>query len=153
MKQIKEFIEKAKSDSELMAKFDAPSAKNAEINEVVTLAAEYGFTFTADDWKAYLDWSKSINGGKQSKEIPPEELENVSGGYENGSPHYPFVGKCWFHAASEAENRNGRMRKRCNQFACNALLTVNGNFEWHCCGCWGTDKCVGNWHYAEGCLS
>ena len=52
MEQIKLFIEKAKTENELMAKLDALGAKGAGADEVVVLAAEYGFTVTKEDMEA-----------------------------------------------------------------------------------------------------
>jgi len=53
MEQVKAFIEKAKTDSELMAKLDALGRKGAEaVDEVIALAAEYGFTVTKEDAEA-----------------------------------------------------------------------------------------------------
>ena len=51
MEQIKLFIKKANADSDLMAKLDALGAKNAGADKIIALAAEYGFTFTAQEYE------------------------------------------------------------------------------------------------------
>jgi len=86
----------------------------------------------------------------ESNELSAESLAEVSGGLK-GLPSDPWTSVCWFHAGSEAEFRSGAMRKKCNQYKCKALIVDDA--QWHQCGCWGTDKCVGNWHYADGCPS
>ena len=79
MEQIKAFIEKANTDSELMAKFEALGAKNAGADEIIVLAAEYGFTFTAQEYKQV----KAAASAPQMGELNEEELGAVSGGTEN----------------------------------------------------------------------
>ena len=49
MNQMTAFIEKAKSNGELMAKLDALGKNNAGTDEVISLAAEHGFTVTKED--------------------------------------------------------------------------------------------------------
>ena len=77
MEQLKLFIEKAKTDSELMAKINAFGANNANADEIITLAAEHGFTVTKTDLEA-------VACGGSGGELSEEHLENVSGGF--GSP-------------------------------------------------------------------
>ena len=82
-----------------------------------------------------------------------DALEAVSGGTMMGDVEASGIkfetGGCWFYAKNKAENHNGVMRKRCNQYKCKALIVDDA--KWHQCRCWGTNKCVDNWHYAEGC--
>jgi predicted ribosomally synthesized peptide with nif11-like leader len=81
MEQIKLFIEKAKSDSALMAKLDALGAKNAGVGEFVALAAEHGFAISAGEYEEAVKC-----GGNCSRcgELNEQELDTVSGG---GSQH------------------------------------------------------------------
>ena len=81
MEQIKLFIEKAKTDSELMAKLDALGAKNAGVGEFVALAAEHGFAISAGEYEEAVKC-----GGNCSRcwELNEQELDTVSGG---GSQH------------------------------------------------------------------
>ena len=76
MEQIKLFIEKAKSDSELMAKLDALGKSGAGAKEVVALASEYGFTVTNEDVEAARRQNYPHRG-----ELSEEDLNNVSGGW------------------------------------------------------------------------
>ena len=76
MEQIKAFIEKAKTDSELMAKLDALGRKGAEgVDEVVSLAAKYGFSVTKEDMEAARRGNCPHHG-----ELSEEDLDVVSGG-------------------------------------------------------------------------
>ena len=75
MEQIKAFIEKANTDSELMAKLDALGAKNADAENVIALAAEYGFTFTEQEYEQAKTQARAKTG-----ELSEEDLDAVSGG-------------------------------------------------------------------------
>jgi predicted ribosomally synthesized peptide with nif11-like leader len=59
MEQIKLFIEKAKTDIELMSKFNTLGESGAGIDEFIALASEHGFTFTEEDYnKSLLEFEK-----------------------------------------------------------------------------------------------
>ena len=75
MEQLKAFIEKARSDKELMAKLDALGENNAETDKIITLAKESGFTITADE----IVKLKNENTA-ESAELREDELEAVAGG-------------------------------------------------------------------------
>ncbi|MCL2079393.1 MAG: Nif11-like leader peptide family natural product precursor [Oscillospiraceae bacterium] len=49
MNKMQAFIEKAKTDKDLLAKLDALGASGAGPDKVVALAAEYGFTVTEEE--------------------------------------------------------------------------------------------------------
>ena len=84
MEQLKAMLEKAKTDKELTARLYELSQKDAASDEIIALAAEYGFVVTAED----LENHKSC-GGKCS-ELSAEELAAVSGGvFEPGSDILP----------------------------------------------------------------
>ena len=76
MEQVKQFIEKAKSNSRLMAKLDALGAENADAEEVIALAAEYEFTFNKEEYEQ----EKSAESALQMGELSEEDLDAVSGG-------------------------------------------------------------------------
>ena len=71
MEQLKAFIEKAKSDAELGEKLSALDVISAAADEYIALAAEAGFTITADDIK-------------EKRKLTEEELEDVAGGFGKG---------------------------------------------------------------------
>ena len=75
MSQMTAFIEQAKSDGELMAKLDALGVRNAGPDEVIALAAEYGFTVTKEDVEAARRRNCPHHG-----ELNEEDLDAVSGG-------------------------------------------------------------------------
>jgi len=77
MEQLKLFLEKAKTDSELAAKLDALGVKKAGDDEIIALAAEYGFTFTKEDIEQMKSEEPKHCG---SCELREEELDNVAGG-------------------------------------------------------------------------
>ena len=81
VEQVKAFFAKVKEDSALAQELkDAEAAYNgntsnkvAEFAEIVIpVAAQAGFTFTVDDFKAFVDNSEG--------EISEEELDAVAGG-------------------------------------------------------------------------
>ena len=74
MSQIKEFIDKAMSDENLMAKLDELGINNTTNDEVIALAAEYGFTISKDDIESMK------NDKTESGELNEEDLEKVAGG-------------------------------------------------------------------------
>ena len=74
MEQLHAMLEKAKTDKELTARLYELSQKDDASDEIIALAAEYGFAVTAED----LENHKSC-GGKCS-ELSAEELATVSGG-------------------------------------------------------------------------
>ena len=74
MEQMQAFIEKAKSDSSLMAKLDELGAAGAE--GIVALAAEYGFTVTVEDCREAAEKSCPHRRG----ELAEEDLDDVDGG-------------------------------------------------------------------------
>ena len=73
MEQLKAFIDKAESDKELMDKLGALGEKGAGADDVVALAAEYGFTVTAEE----IEDAKSLT---KKNELGEEKLEAVAGG-------------------------------------------------------------------------
>ena len=85
MSQIKEFIEKAISDTELMAKLDELSSKGAGSEELSTLASEYGFAISKEEIDDYI--SQVI----KSCELGEEDLENVAGGGPTQNRYDPKV--------------------------------------------------------------
>jgi len=77
MEQIKLFIEKAKSDSKLMTKLDALGKSGAGAEEVIALAAEYGFTVTVQE---YEQAAKCGGNCVHCGELSEADLDAVSGG-------------------------------------------------------------------------
>jgi len=77
MSQMKAFIEKANSDESLTAKLNELGEKDIKDEEIIALAAEYGFTITKDEIENMR--FHSCNSCK-SCEIQEEELESVAGG-------------------------------------------------------------------------
>ena len=75
MEQIKAFIEKANTNSELMTKLDALGAKNVGAEDFIALAAEYGFTFTEQEYEQAKTHTRAKTG-----ELSEEDLDAVSGG-------------------------------------------------------------------------
>ena len=76
MSQMTAFIEQAKSDGELMSKLDALGAKGAGAEEVIALAAEYGFAVTKEDMEAARRQNCPHHG-----ELSEAELDTISGGW------------------------------------------------------------------------
>ena len=77
MEQLKAFIKKAKTDSELAAKLDELGSQKAVDDEIITLAAEYGFTFTKEDIEQMQSEEPKHCG---SCKLSEEELDKVAGG-------------------------------------------------------------------------
>jgi len=76
MEQMQAFIEKARNDSSLMAKLDELGTAGANAEEIVTLAAEYGFSITVDDYQKAHEAAGAMKNG----ELAEEELDSVAGG-------------------------------------------------------------------------
>ena len=77
MEQLKAFLEKAKTDSELAAKLDELGSQKAVDDEYIALAAEHGFTFTKEDIEQMKSEEPKHCG---SCELQEEDLDNVAGG-------------------------------------------------------------------------
>ena len=75
MEQIKAFMSKAKTDSELYERLKALVTQEGSTSGIVELAAEHGFIFTEEDMTA------AKRGGGESRELSEEELDKVSGGW------------------------------------------------------------------------
>ena len=127
MDQLNEFIKKAESDEELTKKLETLGHNNAQLDEYIKLAAEYGFTITEDDIKE-LNKSKDHS----TVELNEEDLDNVTGGAGPGE-------KCFFKPEHPVQ------------------LKMVGNTGWVKCGsrcvtfpflcrCHGGKFCVDFWH-------
>ena len=82
MNQMQAFIEKAKNDTDLMAKLNELGASGASMDKVVALAAEYGFTVSEEDCRKAAE-SPCPSCPQKSGELSEEELEAAAGGNES----------------------------------------------------------------------
>jgi len=128
MEQLRAFIEKIESDNELKAKVEVFVEKANQPDEIITIAAEYGFIITADD----------LDNFSKHKELNKEELEEVVG----GSPHFTIgdknisrADKCWFVPTGKIKTGLAQ----CGSFC--GLYTK--------CGCYAYSVCVDKWHKIE----
>ena len=87
MNQMQSFIEKAKNDKDLMAKLDTLGASGAEADKIVALAAEHGFSITAEDYQQAVEMA----GTQKAGELAEEDLEAVAGGTPTEDRHDPAV--------------------------------------------------------------
>jgi len=76
MNQMQALLEKARNDKELMAKLDALGASGAGPDKIIALAAEYGFSITAEDYTNACESAMALKSG----EISEVELDSVAGG-------------------------------------------------------------------------
>ena len=76
MTPMQAFIEKAKTDNELMAKLNTLAADGTEADNIVALAAEHGFAITAEDYRQ----AKEQAGVQKKGELAEEDLETAAGG-------------------------------------------------------------------------
>jgi len=135
MEQLKEFVEKAKSDKVLGDKVKKLDEKNAADEEYITLAADAGFTITADE----------LNETKKKRELRDEELESVAGGVgDNDQCFFTPTGKT--KDAPVPEKGYNAAWAECNS-------TCIG-FLWDC-SCFhtryqGEPICVNKWHRLSG---
>ena len=126
MEQLKAFMEKAQSDSELVAKLEALGIKGAGVDDYIALAAEYGFSITAEELE---EASKHV-------ELSEEELDNVAGGTGRST-------NCWFTPTGRTGGENGEKWLECGSFC--GITVGLGNY----CRCWHRDECINKWHKAE----
>ena len=148
MTQMQAFIEKAKNDKALMAKLDALGVAGAEPDKIIALAAEYGFTITAEDYRQ----AAKAAGEQKTGELNEEDLEAAAGGEQGHFPSNPIISsECWFKHNGGSEMRNGAYRKKCQAFACTALVFGGEFTAWYRCPCWGSGKCIDGWHYESSC--
>ena len=124
MNQLQAFIEKARSDSALMAKIDTLGVSDAEPDKVAALAAEYGFSVTEEDCRKAAETACPHRAG----ELAEEELDAVAGGatenrYDPGvcsqykEAHYNcvgFLGLFWCDHYSEITVSSSLRRIKCN---------------------------------------
>ena len=128
--QINLFMEKVQADEGLAAKLKEMQAKNATVDEFITLAAEHGFTVTKEDVEQ--------PPRKGSGELSEEQLDEVAGGQAR---------QCFFIAASPV------CTKEIRDFFSGNILTftkctnaVRCNWFLEYCRCWGTSDCRDGYH-------
>ena len=78
MEQLKAFLEKAGADSELTVKLEALNESANVSEQLIAIAAEFGFTITA----AEIEEAKSLT---KKNELDEEQLETVAGGTEDST--------------------------------------------------------------------
>ncbi len=85
IENVKQFLENAQSDNGLRMKLTAVDATvpSAALDAVMKLAAESGFTFTAEELSAAVHDEKTRL--QQSGELSEKQLEAISGGYGGDS--------------------------------------------------------------------
>ena len=76
MKQMKEFIEKAKNDDAMRAKLNELVESGAGTDKIIAIAAEHGFAITEEDFRQ----PEGHVCKRKSGELEEEELEAVAGG-------------------------------------------------------------------------
>jgi len=79
MNQLQLFVEKAFENEELLEKVNKLSDGEPSDEEVIALAAEYGFNITSDDLEKRIRTCSSCQSGR----LEEEELEAVAGGTWN----------------------------------------------------------------------
>jgi len=128
MEQLKALLDKAKTDEELMAKLDSLGMKGSgqgtagsNWDEYIKLAAEYGFTITADE----------LDKIEKHGELNENDLESVSGGeYDYGRSV-----NCWF--TPTGKKSPDELNAECGSYC--------GWFLNHC-SCWGMPYCNDKMH-------
>ena len=83
MNQMQSFIEKVKTDTDLMTKLNALGASGASMDKVVALAAEHGFTVSEEDCRMATQTPCPHKKG----ELAEEELEAAAGGNDSRHDH------------------------------------------------------------------
>ena len=129
MEELRAFIEKIGLDNELKAKVEALGEKANQPDEVITLAAEYGFTVTIEDCEQEL--AKTESG-----ELDEEELKAIAGG---GSFSESI---CWFRPSGNTDKSENYILLHCDH---DCYTFLSGGY----CGCHGTDNCQNKWHRVD----
>jgi len=114
VEQINLFMEKAQTDEGLAVRLKEMQVRNATVEELITLAAEHGFTVTKEDVEQ--------PNRKVSGELSEEQLEEIVGGQQASG--------CFFRAGSGIALRKVDCRNfwRCHHF--NPM-----------CICYDTNRC------------
>ena len=76
MNQMQAFIAKARNDITLISKLDKLGVSGAGEEKIVALAAEHGFSITAEDYQSACESAEAMKSG----ELAEEDLDVVSGG-------------------------------------------------------------------------
>jgi len=134
MEQLKAFIEKVESDNELKAKIEALDEKAEQPDEIIVLAAKYGFTVTAEDIEQLKSNTATKNSGG---ELTGEQLENIAGGGTSAGKKYV----CWFRPTGKLKITDSNTWLECDH---DCWLFMGGY-----CSCHGKDHCIGKYHRIE----
>ena len=76
MRKMQAFIDKARTDSALMAKLDTLGTGEEVSEKVIAIAAEYGFAITEEDYRQAAEQVGKLKSG----ELAEEDLEAAAGG-------------------------------------------------------------------------
>ena len=97
MEHIQKMI-KAMSDDAGLRDEISGLVQSGDISDIVEAANKRGYDFDDADWQEYADWSNKLNVNKESKQISPDELEDVAGGGGIPEPDLGNMpGECWFY--------------------------------------------------------
>jgi len=136
MNQMQAFIEKAKSDSSLLAKLNELDAEG-----IVALAAEHGYNITVEDYREAYESAGAMKIG----ELAEEDLDVVSGGggatQNRWNPevcnnynrtHYNcvgFLGLTWCDHYERTEQRLGGHRHVCKMGSFDYIADAYGDVK------------------------
>ena len=125
--QMKAFIEKASSDSDLMAKLDE-LGKCGDEGKIVALAAEYGFEITEEDCREAAEKASCAGCAMKTQQLTEEDLESVDGGFLGTDNQYDEK-KCSQTTAPVSACYGGVYKFfPCDHFKVWYNRTVNKNF-------------------------
>ena len=93
MEQFKLFMEKAKTDGELLKKLDGMDINTTDSSEVVSLAAKYGFKVTTEELEQLKKLKMCHGKCEACGHLDEEELTDIAGG--TGGTDDPYSTDGW----------------------------------------------------------
>ena len=89
---MRKFIEAVEADADLRAKIEALQGSDDAVEQIIAIAANHGYTLTAEDFDGLAEEDFQESGGKGSA-LDIDDLEGASGGMKlaepGKSPKYP----------------------------------------------------------------
>ena len=85
---MRKFVEAVEADADLRAKIEALQGSDDAVEQIIAIAANHGYTLTAEDFNGLAEEDFQESWGKGSA-LDTDDLEGASGGMINEPPKNP----------------------------------------------------------------